>query len=232
MKTRNLFFIPFLISNCHKISQNTKRDDTKIDQVKNKILENYENSKKQSSDNSRIEELKFNDSILDFGCYDKVNDVIFDFNIFCSENRRYFQFLCDFDFSKADECEKAKSEFKTLVKNLADQVNSIDVSYYPVILGQLIYIFENLYNVEWNKVFEESNIEKSVVANVLNFVASMYCLKNYKKFFFDEIKYENSRQSSLDHDILVAKNNGIGGQKNITDIKSPYFQDKKLYPCR
>ena len=232
MKTRNLFFIPFLISNCHKISQNTKRDDTKIDQVKNKILENYEKSKKKSSDNSRIEELKFNDSILDFGCYDKVTDVIFDFNTFYSENKRYIQFLWDFDFSKADGCEKTKSEFKTLVKNLADQVNSNDVSYYPVILGQLIYIFENLDNVEWDKVFEESDIEKSVVANVLNFVASVYCLKNYKKFFFDEIKSENSRQSSLDHDILVAKNNGIGGEKNITDIKSPCFQDKKLAAVR
>ena len=108
-----IFFIPFLISNCHKIPQNTKRDDTKIEQVKNKILENYEHSKQTSSGNSIIEKLKFNDSILDFGCYDKVTDVIFDFNIFYSENKRYFKFLCDFDFSKADECEKAKSEFKT-----------------------------------------------------------------------------------------------------------------------
>ena len=232
MKTRNLFFIPFLISNCHKISQNTKRDDTKIDQVKNKILENYENSKKNSSDNAIIEKLKFKNSILDFGCYDKVHDVIFDFNTFYSENKRYFKFLCDFDFSKADECEKAKSEFKTLVKNLVDQVNSNDVSYYPVILGQLIYIFENIDNVEWDKVFVENDIEKKVVANVLNFVASVYCLKNYKKFFFNEIKYENSRQSSLNHDILVAKNNGIGGQKNITDIKSPCFKDEKLAAVR
>lgn len=232
MKTRNLFFIPFLISNCHKISQNTKRDDTKIDQVKNKILENYENSKKNSSDNAIIEKLKFKNSILDFGCYDKVHDVIFDFNTFYSENKRYFKFLCDVDFSKADGCEKAKSEFKTLVKNLVDQVNSNDVSYYPVILGQLIYIFENIDNVEWDKVFVENDIEKKVVANVLNFVASVYCLKNYKKFFFNEIKYENSRQSSLNHDILVAKNNGIGGQKNITDIKSPCFKDEKLAAVR
>lgn len=232
MKTRNLFFIPFLISNCHKIPQNTKRDDTKIEQVKNKILENYEHSKQTSSGNSIIEQLKFNDSILDFGCYDKVTDVIFDFNTFYYENKRYFKFLCDFDFSKADECEKAKSEFKTLVKNLTDSVNSNDPSCLSVILGQLIYIFENLDNVEWDKVFEESDIEKSVVANVLNFVASVYCLKNYKKFFFDEIKSENSRQSSLDHDILVAKNNGIGGEKNITDIKSPCFQDEKLAAVR
>ncbi len=224
MKTRFLFVVPFFLSNCHKISQDTKRDETKILKVKEKVKKNYNSAKDRFDQSEKIDSLNFTNDILTFGNNAFLNNVIFDFKIFYSENKRFFEFLCDCNSSFETELEIAKNKFKTLVE---DFVNSDDDDK-VVILGQLVFLFENL-DVNFNEIFNDENLDKNVVTNVLNFVASVYCQQVYKSFFLTEVKYENSRLSSLNHDIAVAKYNGLEGkEKKIADIESLSLNDKKL----
>ena len=229
MKTRFLFFIPFFISNCHKISQDTQRDNTKVGLVKNTIKKNYNSAQQRLEYSEKIDVLDFKTDILDFGNNDSLSDVISDFSIFYPENKRYFEFLCNCDFSKETT---VKNKFKTLVEDFVNSDNDDDKVY---ILGQLVFLFEKLdfekLDIDFDKIFNDKSLKENIVANVLNFVASVYCLKNHKCLFLKEIQNENFRQSCINHDILVAKNKGLKGSK-VSVFNSYYLNDSKLIAVR
>jgi hypothetical protein len=153
---------------------------------------------------------------------------------FFRDNEKSFKLLCPYDFSESEDVEAAKSEFKKLVEDFIElQKNGgNDKKDLPLLLGKISYLFQNLPFETFENFFESKEEDEKIIANLLNFVVSVYCKNVLKRNFFIEVANENARVCQREYDIYKLQHEGVFERLNATDVKSEILQDPKIRAVR